>query len=88
MPHNHVLAEDLQEEVKTLETLSKVIDIAGHVGKFDERVLFRGENANVSDILEMTLRVLIIIILRLLGLERRVQSAFPERFKDHGLRWM
>jgi len=44
-----MLAKDLQEEVRTLETLNKVIDIAEHVGKFDERVLFRGENANVSD---------------------------------------
>lgn len=46
-PHDHVLAEDIQEEAKTLATLSKVIDIAEHVGKFDERVLFRGENANI-----------------------------------------
>ncbi|KAG2078917.1 endoplasmic oxidoreductin [Suillus decipiens] len=45
--HDHVLAEDIQEEAKTLATLSKVIDIAEHVGKFDERVLFRGENANI-----------------------------------------
>ncbi|KAG1867389.1 hypothetical protein F4604DRAFT_931568 [Suillus subluteus] len=44
---DHVLAEDIQEEVTTLTTLSKVIDIAEHVGKFDERVLFRGENANI-----------------------------------------
>jgi hypothetical protein len=45
--HDHVLAEDIQEETTTLATLSKVIDIAEHVGKFDERVLFRGENANI-----------------------------------------
>jgi ERO1-like protein beta len=51
-PHDHVLAEDIQEEAKTLATLNKVIDIAEHVGKFDERVLFRGENANVSNILK------------------------------------
>lgn len=50
-PHDSVLPEDIQEEAKTLGTLSKVIDIAEHVGKFDERVLFRGENANVSNIL-------------------------------------
>jgi len=52
MPHDHVLAEDFQEEVKTLVTLSKVIDFAEHIGKFDERVLFRGENANVSNTLK------------------------------------
>lgn len=46
-PHDHMLAGDIQEEVRTLATLGKVIDIAEHVGKFDERVLFRGENANV-----------------------------------------
>ncbi|OAX41080.1 endoplasmic oxidoreductin-1 [Rhizopogon vinicolor AM-OR11-026] len=45
-PHDHILAKD-QEEVKTHATLSKVIDIAEHVGRFDERVLFRGENANI-----------------------------------------
>jgi ERO1-like protein beta len=50
--HDHVLAEDIQEETTTLATLSKVIDIAEHVGKFDERVLFRGENANVSNTLK------------------------------------
>ncbi|KAG1737692.1 hypothetical protein EDB19DRAFT_1717337 [Suillus lakei] len=46
-PHDHVLPEDIQEEAKTLATLGKVIDIAEHVGKFDEQVLFRGENANI-----------------------------------------
>lgn len=51
-PHDHALAEDIQEEAKALATLGKVIDIAEHVGKFDERVLFRGENANVSKILK------------------------------------
>lgn len=35
-------------EAETLERLKKVIGIAQAVGKFDETVLFRGENANVS----------------------------------------
>jgi len=37
-----------EDDVETLQTLSKVIDIARNVGKFDETVLFRGENANAS----------------------------------------
>jgi len=36
-----------EDDVETLHTLSKVIDIAQDVGKFDETVLFRGENANI-----------------------------------------
>ncbi|KAF8160831.1 hypothetical protein B0H34DRAFT_698292 [Crassisporium funariophilum] len=36
-----------EDDAETLQTLSKVIDIAKNVGKFDETVLFRGENANV-----------------------------------------
>ncbi|KAF9820371.1 hypothetical protein IEO21_01380 [Rhodonia placenta] len=34
-------------EAETLERLKKVIGIAQAVGKFDETVLFRGENANI-----------------------------------------
>ncbi|THH21342.1 hypothetical protein EW146_g206 [Bondarzewia mesenterica] len=36
-----------EEDAATLGTLKQVIDIAQTVGKFDETVLFRGENANV-----------------------------------------
>ena len=36
-----------EDDVETVERLTKVIDIARAVGKFDESVLFRGENANV-----------------------------------------
>jgi len=36
-----------EDDAQTLKTLSKVINIAENVGKFDESVLFRGENANV-----------------------------------------
>ncbi|KDR75235.1 hypothetical protein GALMADRAFT_249218 [Galerina marginata CBS 339.88] len=36
-----------EDDEETLQTLSKVIDIAKHAGSFDETTLFRGENANV-----------------------------------------
>jgi len=38
---------DAEEEAHMLSKLSNVISIAEHVGKFDESVLFRGENANI-----------------------------------------
>jgi hypothetical protein len=37
-----------EDDVETLHTLTKVINIAQNVGKFDESLLFRGENANAS----------------------------------------
>ena len=37
-----------EEDAATLGMLTHVINIAQTVGKFDESVLFRGENANVS----------------------------------------
>ncbi|KAF9523998.1 endoplasmic reticulum Oxidoreductin 1-domain-containing protein [Crepidotus variabilis] len=36
-----------EDESNTLASLTKVLDIAENVGRFDETVLFRGENANV-----------------------------------------
>ncbi|RPD74320.1 endoplasmic oxidoreductin [Lentinus tigrinus ALCF2SS1-7] len=36
-----------EDDAETYERLTKVIDIARTVGRFDESVLFRGENANV-----------------------------------------
>ncbi|OBZ68243.1 Endoplasmic reticulum oxidoreductin-1 [Grifola frondosa] len=36
-----------EDDTATLARLTKVIDIAQAVGKFDETVLFRGENANI-----------------------------------------
>lgn len=36
-----------EDDARTLQTLSKVLDIAKQVGRFDESVLFRGENANI-----------------------------------------
>ena len=38
-----------QDDLDTRVKLDKVIDIAQHAGKFDEGVLFRGDNANVRD---------------------------------------
>ena len=37
-----------EDDEETLSKLHNVIDTAQTVGKFDETVLFRGENANVS----------------------------------------
>ena len=36
-----------EDDVETVDRLTKVIDIARAVGRFDESMLFRGENANV-----------------------------------------
>lgn len=46
-PHDHPQSPELEDEIRTLARLNDVINIAKHVGKFDERVLFRGANANV-----------------------------------------
>lgn len=37
-----------EDDEVTLALLTKVVDIARAVGKFDETVLFRGDDANVS----------------------------------------
>ena len=37
-----------EEDEYTQAKLSRVLELAKVVGKFDESVLFRGENANVS----------------------------------------
>ena len=37
-----------EDDEVTLERLSTILNIAHEVGRFDETVLFRGENANVS----------------------------------------
>ena len=36
-----------EDDAETYSRLTKVIDVARNVGRFDESVLFRGENANV-----------------------------------------
>lgn len=46
---SHALeGHDHQEDVDTLGKIAKVVGIASEVGKFDEKALFRGENANVG----------------------------------------
>ena len=52
-PHDHSHLPDLEDEVRTLLRLDNVMKIAKHVGKFDERVLFRGANANVRGLLHI-----------------------------------
>lgn len=47
VPHDPTHPSDFGEELRTLARLDNVMNIAKRVGKFDERVLFRGENANV-----------------------------------------
>lgn len=39
---------EVVQEIQTLTRLESVLGIAKHVGKFDERMFFQGENANVS----------------------------------------
>ncbi|KAH7929869.1 endoplasmic oxidoreductin [Leucogyrophana mollusca] len=46
-PLDHKHSPRSEDEIRTLNKLSNVLTIAEHVGKFDERVLFRGENANI-----------------------------------------
>lgn len=38
-----------ESDAETLEKLNGVLSMAQHVGKFDETVLFRGENAEVHN---------------------------------------
>lgn len=63
-----------EDDVGTLHTLSKVINIAQNIGKFDETILFRGENANASFYFHAYFAAN--KIYRRIGLERRVQGAF------------
>ena len=37
-----------EDDAETLNIVAKVVTMASNVGKFDETVLFRGEDANVS----------------------------------------
>ena len=41
-------SETHEEDKFTLDKLKRVIEISENVGQFDESVLFRGEDANVS----------------------------------------
>lgn len=55
-----------------------MIDVAHEVGRFDETVLFRGENANVSRsvLCDAEMDGLIDIVLWIVGFEGGVQGAF------------
>ena len=44
-------SETHEEDKFTLDKLQKIIEISKNVGQFDESVLFRGEDANVSELL-------------------------------------
>jgi hypothetical protein len=46
--YDYCSTNDAADDAHTLEKLSRVTDIARRVGRFDETVLFRGENANVG----------------------------------------
>lgn len=59
------------DEAETSATLSKVIAIAKNAGKFDEKVLFRGENANVRH-LPLALKFWLSDRFLLTGIERRI----------------
>lgn len=59
------------DEAETLATLSKVIAIAKNAGKFDEKVLFRGENANVRH-LPLASKFWLSDRFLLTGIERRI----------------
>ncbi|KAF8650430.1 hypothetical protein AX16_005233 [Volvariella volvacea WC 439] len=47
MAYDYCSTGNHEDDEETRDILSNVISIAQHVGKFDETVLFRGENANV-----------------------------------------
>src|SRR5690606_31114488 len=69
------------DDANTHEYLGKITDIAKVAGKFDEGVLFRGENANVRSRLVLPKHNLIIV----LDLEGGIQDTFPQCHPNHGL---
>ena len=73
------------DDAETLETLSKVIAIAKNAGKFDEKVLFRGENANVRHLL-LASKFWLSDRFLFTGIERGIQDTFSQRYTHHGLR--
>jgi hypothetical protein len=83
--YDYCASSDTADDANTLQTLNKVTEIAKRAGKFDETVLFRGENANVSRCS---------LVLRNLGWNwtidptGRVQNTLPKCVTDHGLRWV
>lgn len=62
-----------EDDQQTLAKIFSVVDIAQNVGKFDETLLFRGEDANVSAVSFLCTVLLILIVLQIL----------KEEFKTH-----
>jgi hypothetical protein len=60
-----------KDDAETLEKLENIITIAQKVGKFDESVLFRGENANVSEEFFMN------------NFDNKLAQVLKEEFKAH-----
>lgn len=73
-----------EDDQQTLEKVASVVDIAQEVGKFDENMLFRGENANVS---QMVFHA-VCRFNTFTDFERRIQNTLPQRHSDNGLRRM
>lgn len=64
-----------EDDQQTLAKIFSVVDIAQNVGKFDETMLFRGEDANVSAI--SLLCTVFAEFDPLADLERRIQNTLP-----------
>lgn len=47
--YNYCAQGTLEDDAETLDKVAKVVTMASNVGKFDETVLFRGENAIVRN---------------------------------------
>ena len=45
---DYCASQNATDDTETKETIDTIVKMADYVGKFDESVLFRGENANVS----------------------------------------
>lgn len=71
----------MKDDQETKATLTNVISIAQRAGKFDESVLFRGENANVG----RTAKLSDYNLCHHLGSQRRVQNPLPKRNPNNGL---
>lgn len=73
-----------EDNEATSEKLSTIVEIAHEVGRFDETVLFRGENANVS----LNVSSEQINMSYFPDSERGIQGTFPQRISYHGLCWL
>lgn len=73
-----------EDDAETWDRLSKVLNVAEDIGRFDESVLFRGENANVGrsslfKVAGLTSRA---------GSQGGIQGPLQKRNSYHGLRWL